>query len=324
MKQLDFIIIGAQKSATTSVHRYLQRHPDVVVPQEKEVPFFSWDSMYEAGWSEFSRRHFARADREQLWGTATPQYMMDPLVPARIRQAVPEVRLIALLRDPIERAYSHYTMMRRRGYETREFSAAIEALLQPEALDRARRERPPGADGLASSPEAYSEAAYYVAWGEYGRILSQFLVHFPPHQLLIQFAEAYRTAPGESFATLLSFIGADANTLPDNLGEVYHKGQTRTLVPSAWRQSLRRQPWFRAGWDRLPQGMRARIGYWYDQLNEGQRRAHRSAKTEQNGLAPIDAYTRARLIDHYRTDITTLETVTGCPVPWGTLRRGAE
>src|SRR5512134_2872554 len=107
MKKLDFIIIGAQKAGTTALFRYLRRHPRIYMPLEKEIPFFSDDVLYARGWEQFARRYYGHAPPDRLWGKATPRYMIHPDCPSRIRATMPDTRLIALLRDPIERCISH-------------------------------------------------------------------------------------------------------------------------------------------------------------------------------------------------------------------------
>ena len=114
MKPLDFLIIGAQKCATTSLFEHLKAHPDIAMPVEKEVPFFTNKSCTVDDWGEFAGQHFAGCDN-QLWGKATPQYMCDPTTAARIHALMPDTKLIAILRDPVERTWSHYQMGRRRA-----------------------------------------------------------------------------------------------------------------------------------------------------------------------------------------------------------------
>ena len=115
MKPLDFLIIGAQKSGTTSLFKYLNQHPDIAMPADKEAPYFTNDELYSAGWQHYLGNYFTGYDQELLWGTASPQYMSDLRAAERITRDLPNTRLIAILRNPIERAYSHYLMQKRRG-----------------------------------------------------------------------------------------------------------------------------------------------------------------------------------------------------------------
>lgn len=125
----DFVIIGAQRSGTGRLYGLLTRHPDVERAAVKEVHFFDRPENFSRG-IEWYRRSFPspqRKDgRESITGEATPSYLIDPLVPERMADAVPEARLIALLRNPVDRAYSHFHMAERKGGARRTFEEAVE------------------------------------------------------------------------------------------------------------------------------------------------------------------------------------------------------
>ena len=169
---LDFVVIGAQKSGTTSLCEYLRDHPQIALPAGKEAPFFSRDAVFGRGWQDYLSRWFSAADPAQRWGTVTPDYMVGGVlepdvargaadamydewtIPARIRDRVQGARLVALLRDPVERAVSHHAMLALNGLEARSFESAIDELLRPDALAEARK-RP-------------AEATGCVVWGDTG------------------------------------------------------------------------------------------------------------------------------------------------------------
>jgi hypothetical protein len=118
-RNVDFLVIGAQKSGATSLFEYLQCHPELYLPPSKEVSFF-----VEA--SKFPRGH--GADEDKLWGEVCPSYMGHTSAPANIYANRPDMKLVAILRNPIDRAYSHYRMTSRREVENRSFRWAIEDL----------------------------------------------------------------------------------------------------------------------------------------------------------------------------------------------------
>jgi hypothetical protein len=130
----DFIIIGAQRAGTTSLHSYLTEHPDVLPSFKKETLFFS--NYYGKGLAWY-RSHFPLARKRVLGrrthsqrsvtGEASPYYLFHPHVPRRVAQVLSETKLIAVLRNPVDRAYSHYHHEVRMGYETLSFEDAIEA-----------------------------------------------------------------------------------------------------------------------------------------------------------------------------------------------------
>jgi hypothetical protein len=123
----DFVIIGAQKGGTSLLYKLLIRHPLVEPAATKELHFF--DNNFSEGPSWYGRYLPQRKcidDRMTVSGEATPSYLLDPLVPERMAKAVPDAKLIALLRNPVDRAYSHYQMWVRRGDEIRSFGEATQ------------------------------------------------------------------------------------------------------------------------------------------------------------------------------------------------------
>src|SRR5687768_13237463 len=96
----DFLIIGAQRGGTTSLYRYLTEHPEIDPAVRKEIHFFS--RHHEQG-LDWYRAHFPRRDESSLVGEASPNYLVHPDVPARVAAALPRVKLIALLRNPVDR-----------------------------------------------------------------------------------------------------------------------------------------------------------------------------------------------------------------------------
>ena len=150
----SFLIIGAQRAGTTSLFRYLLAHPDVAGPSGgdaavwwvKETHFF--DEKYSKGLDWYrsffpldaTRQRRRKRGHDLLAGEATPYYMFHPAVPARAAATLPDVRLIALLRDPVERAYSHYQMMSRTGREKLDFQRGGDLRRQPPRRIRAGRD----------------------------------------------------------------------------------------------------------------------------------------------------------------------------------------
>src|SRR4051794_20653441 len=129
-----FLIIGGQRCGSTSLFSYLARHPAVGRSRGKEVHFFTLE--YERGlaWyrSHFPTRLTVASTRRRLGvdmiaGEATPYYLFHPLAPYRVQAVLPEARLIAVLRDPVDRAYSHYQHEVALGVETLGFAEAVEA-----------------------------------------------------------------------------------------------------------------------------------------------------------------------------------------------------
>lgn len=115
----DFVVVGASKSATTRLYRYLRRHPRLFLPEDKDTPWCSTDVWRERGWNWVLEECFAAAPEGSIRATVTPRNMEDPRVPTQIAAEMPDLKLVALLRDPIDRAASHYRQQVRRAKKTR-------------------------------------------------------------------------------------------------------------------------------------------------------------------------------------------------------------
>ncbi|HXS47682.1 MAG TPA: sulfotransferase domain-containing protein, partial [Solirubrobacterales bacterium] len=169
----DFLIIGAQKGGTTSLHAYLSEHRRVSPSSTKEVHFF--DHAYDRGLGWY-RAHFQRSAKAplSLSGEATPYYLFHPLVPARVAETLPESRLIVILRDPVDRAFSHHNHELALGFEDLPFEEAIER--EPERLEgeQERILEDPGYRSFAHQHHSY------VSRGRYAEQLERWLAHVPP------------------------------------------------------------------------------------------------------------------------------------------------
>jgi len=123
----DFVVLGAQKGGTSFFYRLLTEHPLVRGAAAKELHFFDNKFAEGVGWY---RRCFSEGEHvgghRTITGEASPSYLFDPQVPERMARVVPEARLIALLRNPVDRAYSHYQMEVGRVKEARSFEEATE------------------------------------------------------------------------------------------------------------------------------------------------------------------------------------------------------
>ena len=136
-----FLVIGAAKSGTTALHHYLRQHPDIFMSHPKELKFFPWENWRPdyrgpgdgAGLSsiitsvEEYGACFAAGAGYTARGESSPQYLYFPRAAERIRHHIPDAKLIAILRHPADRAYSHYLMLQREGRETLTFRQALVA-----------------------------------------------------------------------------------------------------------------------------------------------------------------------------------------------------
>jgi hypothetical protein len=205
----DFVIVGAQRAGTTSLYKYLTEHPDVGrVRLGKGVHYFDTDFDRPMSWY---RSHFPLdPDKVPLpgqphhVGEGSPYYMFHPEVPARIDAAIPGVKVIAILRDPVERAHSHWAHETARGFETLPFEAALEA--EEERLAGAAAELI-ARDGRSFAHQHHS----YVARGQYAPQIQRLWDVFGPQRVLVLSSDRLFTDPAGAYGETLSFLGLPAH-----------------------------------------------------------------------------------------------------------------
>jgi hypothetical protein len=206
----DFLIIGAQKCGTSSLHARLAEHPQVLPPLTKEVHYFDRRPEYPLDWY---RAHFplrtsladvaAGTGRTAATGEASPSYLFHPACAARIHRALPTAKLIVLLRNPVDRAYSHYQHVRRRGWEPMDFEAALDA--EPDRLAAEARARSAETLFQGTAHRRFS----YSARGLYADQLARYLEYFPRSSLLVVESESYAREPARIYSEVLDFLGLE-------------------------------------------------------------------------------------------------------------------
>jgi hypothetical protein len=212
----DYLIIGAQRCGTTSLYRYLVQHPAVApTVMAKGVHYFDVDFAKGPAWY---RGHFPTRIRKAqvralhgttlITGEGSPYYLFHPLVPERVAELLPDVKLIAMLRDPVERAYSHYKHYRQRDLEP--LSTFEEALDAEEGRLAGEVER------ILADP-SYRAWDYqhfsYVARGMYAEQLERWATVFPRDRILVLKSEDFFTDPRTGHARVLDFLGLEPRLL---------------------------------------------------------------------------------------------------------------
>jgi hypothetical protein len=200
---VDFIVIGAMKSGTTTLHAWLSEHPEVAMASWKEPAFFSRDDRWGRG-ADWYESLFEMSSTEQLRGDASTSYT-DPrraaVAARRIHEMAPQGRLIYLVRDPIERARSHYRHQVQRGRERRKL---IEALADPEAL--------------------------YLSQSRYWSCLEPYTTLFGREQLLVIRLEDLNGTSEEGWQSILDHIGLQPIRRPTLTRNVTAKKRRYTWV----------------------------------------------------------------------------------------------
>jgi hypothetical protein len=217
----NFLIIGAPKSGTTALFKYLQQHPQVFMSPLKEPRFLAYDHVQPAmhtgpgdqlfieqivkRWEDYLQLFAAAPATAAAIGEASPIYIYAPAAPARIQRYVPQARLIALLRQPVDRAYSHYQMLRRNGREpARDFREAL------------RREDERVRLG-------WGPTWHYRRRGDYAPQLERYLARFPRTQLRIYLHDDLHANGPRVLRDIFEFLEIDPAFTPD-LRQRYNEG----------------------------------------------------------------------------------------------------
>ena len=213
----DYLVIGAKKGGTTSVANWLAKHPHVLPmfprvqraksPHYFDINFWRGEQWYRSHFhTELLRRlHQRRTGSWPIAGESSPYYLFHPAAAQRIHETVPDVKLVAVLREPVGRAYSNYWDRRATGHEDLPtFEEAIEA--EPRRLAGVT-------DEVLAPPDAYSydhDHHTYLARGHYAEQLRRYFDRFDRDQLLVLSADAVLRDPTASFGRLQAFLGLEA------------------------------------------------------------------------------------------------------------------
>ena len=224
----SFLLIGAQKSATTALFDLLTAHPHVTAPVCRSIHYF--DDFHDFG-PRWYRAHFP-LDRggSRITGEVSPSYLIHPLAPRRAAAFEPAMKLVAILRDPVERALSHHAMSTRKGRETLAFEAAVDA--EPGRLAGI-------ADAIADGPryKRHSVRVHsYLRRGRYAQQLEAWLQHFPRENLLVLRTEDFWADRNRFVNRVYGFLGLPRFRLPVGA----FTAQRRHSIDAALRRRLQR------------------------------------------------------------------------------------
>jgi hypothetical protein len=192
-----FIIAGAPRSATTWLHRVADRHPAIAMakPVAPEPKFFLVDELYERGLAYYSATWFAGLPERRLLGEKSTNYLESRQAAARIRRDLPEVKLVFMLRNPVDRAWSNYRWSRQNGLETLDFATAL-----------AREEQ---RDREVDTSLRYARPHAYFSRGCYADLLEPYFAQFRRDQILVLRSEEGMRDPAGLAARLHGFLGVE-------------------------------------------------------------------------------------------------------------------
>lgn len=183
----NFLIIGAEKSGTTWLYKQLKSHPEIFFPDTKELHYFNqynsnfdYNDRFDTLGLQYYRRFFDGAHKERAVGEVTPMYLCDPKAPTRVHTVLPDVKLICCLRNPADRAYSHYWMARRKGHVNMLFKDVVQR----------RDER-------------------FIKRGLYAQQLARYLEFFPREKILVLVYEEVMQNPQTALEYVARFLSVD-------------------------------------------------------------------------------------------------------------------
>jgi hypothetical protein len=279
----NFFTIGAFRSGTTSLAAYLAQHPQVFVPAEKEPNFFAIDGNPHVSEELRARSITTRASYEELYAAVgteiaiadiSPEYLRTPTASEVIHAQVPDARLAAVLRDPAQRAYSDYLMHVRDGKErAADFGAALDA-------DERRLD-----DGGVS-------ASRYLAPGLYASQLARYFDRFPRTAIHVMIFDDLVADADTTLRRLFVHIGVDDTVTLDDIPSYNSGGVPRNAIVGR-ALSMRRhvRPYLRR------------------QLLDRVRPLYERTLRTQLTRPPLQPCDRARLVEFYRDEVSTLETM---------------
>jgi hypothetical protein len=274
----NLFIVGAHKAGTTSLWAYLGQHPEILAPRTKEPRYFSPD---EPAGSIQREQHYLRLfarGKEAFRIDATPSYLGDPTAAGAIAGKSPDARILISLRDPVERAYSHYRHSCRLGRESRPFLTAVEAEIKGELDPRAR--------------------GSYVARGLYAEQVARYLEVFGDRVHVLFFDDLVQQ-PRAAVVAILRFLqldetGADRlDYTPRNIAAVPRNPLAQRAFASPSALQLAR--------GLVPARFRGKL----------ERRLLASL-----AVPPIDERARRLLTDVFAPDAERLRVMLGRPLPW--------
>ena len=250
---LDFLVLGAQKSGTTSLHDWLIQQPEVSMPTIKETHFFSHADRASLGVDWYKKQFSKSKSITPIIGEIDPEYMFVEVAASKIKELTDVNKFIFILRDPLERAYSQYKMSVRRGYENLNFNDALHA-----------------EEGRLSSISEHAMNEYsYLARSMYSKQISRYKIFFPDAEFyFVKFDDLI--SPERGLATyhgICNFIGVKSSSKLANLCKI----SNQSSIP---RSKLLRDILYQEGALRkivgkliFSQSAKLRIGLWLDKVN---------------------------------------------------------
>lgn len=299
----DFLIIGAQRSSTTLLHHCLDDHPQIMLPAE-EIPFFEKESFDKTPLEEF-QASFSGATHGQLLGIKRPSYLALPDCAHRIHSLVPEAKLIAVLRDPVDRAIAAY------------YHNVLNGFVPCVPIEKGMPKL------LAGRWQArYPRSWEIIEFGFYGRQLALYQELFGPTRILVLYYDDMRNRTLETVQRCYRFLGVDDDFVPRSLDGSFQRGiyALPRLRLRAWSNRFRFS--YDEGGTRLSPKSQSGLDRAALRMFEGLERTLLPDAPERQPTLP--GALRQQLIELYAPDVGLLSGLDGVPQPpWQTFAAAA-
>ncbi len=212
LPKVSFIVVGAQKGGTTALDHYLRQHAGICMPKKKELHYFDNEEYFNKPDYSIYHYYFSPKHSGQILGEVTPSYMFWQDAPRRIWEYNPDIKLIAILRNPIERAFSHWNMQYLRGKDTRSFWQAITQETETCRMSLPFQNRP------------FS----YISRGFYSEQLRRLWLFFPQEQVLVLRNKELRQHPQQTLDRISTFLNIDPFPVIEN--KLVHTMQRKIIM----------------------------------------------------------------------------------------------
>lgn len=295
-KPLNFFILGAAKCGTTSMHYYLDQHPEIYMSNPKEPLFF--ESEYEQGLKYYWERYYSGWTGQPFVGEARHRNLYLPYVPARIAKSFPDAKLLVMVRNPVARAYSHYLHRKTHGLEYLSFEKGIELDMERiasgksfatyEEIEHYKRT-------VGNGQNTYFRT--YIDSGYYAMQIERYLSYFSQDRLHIVFLEDFTRDPMKTYREILGFLGADLSVTGVDF-DAKNKRSTR------YKESIHRIV------TRLPLSQKLRQYKVYKTIARLTTDMIQYVEYEVLGNKSMSKKTETFLIDHYKEHNRRLEELT--------------
>lgn len=290
---LDWLCIGAAKCGTTSLHHLLDTHPEVFVPRAKEIPLFHRPVTDEQV-RDYLCTNFADVPASKRCGTVTPHYLVSVDIAPRVHRYFPDIPLVAVLRDPVDRAISDYNYMNRQGREPRSCRVALTEQLEDLKHD------------ILTDP--LNQENNYVRRGCYGTLLDPWFDIYGPDKILVIFTEELAVDPDGALREIEQHLGLsrhpyDGRFLRHNAHPPQHPlhGVVRSATETLRRTGITKV---------LPRDRRRKVADFVD------RAERRIAGLRPEESAQLDQSVVSDLRSFYAPEVARVSELVGRVPPW--------